>query len=706
MRFPALRLFLAAAVAAPVPSPAQTPSPPAPFVVPVGVDLVQVDAVVTDKDGRYVTDLTSDDFEIVEDGKTRAIAQFRYVDTVPADAPKPAPSAAPAAGPAAAASPGPPEPRALAIVIDDLSLDFTSLRRVRDMLTRYVDERLVPGERVSILLTSGGMSNLQRFTDDKGQLKAAIAGVAFNPLRRGAAAAPAPEPLPGDEPVPSASDPAGAAVAAMQARLEGLSVRMERERNAALAGGSLTMLTSIVRALGGMRGRKALMFVSEGLPLSAPMRGSFAASRPAGDGLEGEGRLRGLTDEANRASVVFYTLDPTGLRTYGSVAADGTSGGSGTSFLRGAVESEQMRLMASRRMAADTGGLSLEGTSDLDALVDRVFEDQRGFYLLGFEPVEGTSAKSGLHRVQVKAKRPGLRIRSRRTVYTRQAGEPAAEDSRLIAKLVSPFAAADVPVRLTALFHQDPAKGAVVRSLLHVDAQALTFEPQPDGAVTASVEAAALAIGPRGELEGQAGGTYSLRLGAKAVEAARRGGVVLTLDIAAKPGAYQIRSAARDVASGLAGSAFQFVEVPDVSKGRFAVSGILMSGTDSEANEAPDPRSTPAVRRFAAGERVAYAFAVYNASGQRKAGAPGLEVQVGLVRDGVAVASAPGPVVPTVPAEGAVPVAGALRLAPQLAPGTYTLLVLVRDPLREKDEQDAVQQIDFEVTSAQATAGS
>ena len=72
---------------------AQAPGDRPPLVVPVGVEIVQVDAVVTDKDGRHVTDLRAEDFEIVEDGKKRAIANFRYVSTGRAEAPSgPAPS--------------------------------------------------------------------------------------------------------------------------------------------------------------------------------------------------------------------------------------------------------------------------------------------------------------------------------------------------------------------------------------------------------------------------------------------------------------------------------------------------------------------------------------------------------------------------------------------------------------------------------------
>jgi VWFA-related protein len=54
------------------------PQPPLTFRS--GVDLIDVDVFVTDKDGRVVRDLTQDDFEIVEDGKPQAIRTFSFVD--------------------------------------------------------------------------------------------------------------------------------------------------------------------------------------------------------------------------------------------------------------------------------------------------------------------------------------------------------------------------------------------------------------------------------------------------------------------------------------------------------------------------------------------------------------------------------------------------------------------------------------------------
>ena len=48
----------------------------------VGVDVVRIDAVVTDKDGRVVTDLTAKDFELRQDGKVQNITLARFVPVV------------------------------------------------------------------------------------------------------------------------------------------------------------------------------------------------------------------------------------------------------------------------------------------------------------------------------------------------------------------------------------------------------------------------------------------------------------------------------------------------------------------------------------------------------------------------------------------------------------------------------------------------
>src|SRR5215211_897173 len=83
--------------APPPPPPQQQPQKPSDDkdddVVKITTNLVQVDAVVT-KDGKPVTNLTADDFEIYEDGRKQMITSFAFISNVPnvaSTTPRPAP---------------------------------------------------------------------------------------------------------------------------------------------------------------------------------------------------------------------------------------------------------------------------------------------------------------------------------------------------------------------------------------------------------------------------------------------------------------------------------------------------------------------------------------------------------------------------------------------------------------------------------------
>ena len=146
-----------------------------------GTRLATFDAVVTDRKGRHVTDLTPADFEVVERGRRQTVRQVAYVHAVRPDG---APTAA--AGADAPAAPAPAMPgasglpsreqtgRVMAIVVDDLRMSFRSTVDVRTMLNRYVDRQLRPGDLVAIIRTAGGAGALQQFTTDCRLLKAAI----------------------------------------------------------------------------------------------------------------------------------------------------------------------------------------------------------------------------------------------------------------------------------------------------------------------------------------------------------------------------------------------------------------------------------------------------------------------------------------------------------------------------------------------------
>src|SRR5688572_15129192 len=68
----------------PTPSAQQDNPPPTSDqdVVRITTNLVQIDAVVT-RDGKLVTDLKAEDFEIYQDGRPQTITNFSYVSNVP-----------------------------------------------------------------------------------------------------------------------------------------------------------------------------------------------------------------------------------------------------------------------------------------------------------------------------------------------------------------------------------------------------------------------------------------------------------------------------------------------------------------------------------------------------------------------------------------------------------------------------------------------
>jgi len=164
--------------------------------------LVTVDAVVTDKEGRHVTDLTADDFEVVHAGKRQPLRHAVYVSSAgrPVMTPEwpeqPVRAAVPDTPPGtlSAALRRPPAlfRRTIAIVVDDLGLSFESTANVRRALRRFVDERVEAGDLVAIVRTSGGIGSLQQFTTDKRLLHAAVNRVRWTIASRAGVAAFAP----------------------------------------------------------------------------------------------------------------------------------------------------------------------------------------------------------------------------------------------------------------------------------------------------------------------------------------------------------------------------------------------------------------------------------------------------------------------------------------------------------------------------------
>src|SRR5579864_8670072 len=129
------------------------PTPPAASREPVlriTVNLVQVDAVVTDSSGRQVTNLGAGDFEVLEDGRPQKITACAYVRTADLSirrANSPAPEREPFRSMTPAVRVKPEQVhRTVVLLVDDLGLTFESVARVRGALRKFVDEQMREGD--------------------------------------------------------------------------------------------------------------------------------------------------------------------------------------------------------------------------------------------------------------------------------------------------------------------------------------------------------------------------------------------------------------------------------------------------------------------------------------------------------------------------------------------------------------------------------
>jgi len=658
-------------------------------VVKITTNLVQVDAVVT-KDGKPVTGLTADDFEIFEDGKRQTISSFAFISNVPDSGPQPVTKDT--KKPATVVPFGPVKPnetrRTMALVVDDLGLSAESMHQVKRQLRKFVTEQLQPNDLVAIIRTSGEMGALQQFTNDKRILTRAVDQLRWNICSR--------------------------------VGIHVLPPFHEFDNGPQICGwrsytSTLKSLRFIVDSMGYLPGRKSLVLLSDdqpresqdqfllsprGLPQGMGTGNDNDFSNPA-DTINYSASLQRIAEKAIRSSVVIYSVDTQGLQYTGITAADSLRGGPQAQQQIANLMSNRSQLLWLRReggelIAKQTGGFQVRNSNSYE--FNRIMEDQSGYYLLGYRPTEETFNRR-FHHIKAKVKRSGMSLRTRfgffgvteeEAVRTKR---PSTQDLTNLA-LASPFMAQDIEVDMTSFFVDDTSGGALVRSFVYIDAKNLTFTPV-NGKQQGSIELHGIVFGDNGAVAQQMKRGATLSLSDSEYRQAMANGIGLSFDMPVRrPGAYQARLAVRDRATSKIGSAGQFVVVPDLKNKKPAVSGIVLGlpGPNQTINNAGG-------RSFRPNDELYYAFNIYNAANE-KGQLRNLVMNATLFRDDKVVYSGP-----------AVPIAvsnqtdltrvftnSSIKLTPDLEPGDYYLQVTVTD--KDADKKKAapvVQWIDFQI---------
>jgi VWFA-related protein len=669
--------------------------------VKISTSLIQMDVVVTDKDKKPVTDLGIGDFQIFQDGKPQTIKWLTFVNAGTSERTVLAGKndsevqrLLPPSGIRAKSG------RIITFVLDDGNCLATAegTRSIIYGMKKFVAERMLPDDRVAIYRTQGGTSLMQLYTSNKEVLKRKLDKM--NLIRSGACNS-AYDALRDDSTIKYSGKEASTFESKANKEFKDDNEKRERDNQVI---GTIGVLNFVVDRLKNAPQRKLIFFLSEGLATPFETRAADA--------------LRELADKASRSSVVINTLSAKGVTISGMLSAQddvlpGITGGPDNTLSASEARRNEERVLGEglSYLAYATGG-EYSRQNYMDVAVGKILAAHTSYYLLGYEPTDETFKGKDFHKIDVKVTRPGLLVISRNGFFGRtdKESQPVYKtpDSPLYQAISTPFQDDQIDVRLTTMYGQNPAEGSYVRALLHVPGSGLTLTNESNGNKKAVIDVVAVTLDERGRVVDEFNRTYPILIPEQGVETVVRNGLDFSSDfVMKKPGVYTLRVAVRDNNSKRLGSAGDFVEVPDVQKGRFLVSGLITTPVTKDRRPVvPQTRTadrafapvfsteTASVRQYNRDSSLAFAYSVYNAKASPQ-GNPNLTRQVTLFKNGEPIAELPEETVRTNATAGErIDDFGILRLGPDIEPGEYVLQIVVRDKTANRDSS---QWIDFEV---------
>lgn len=407
-------LVLAAALAAPLTA-QKKPAEPAlpPLVENIDVRVIDFDVVVTDRRGNFVSGLTRDDFEILENNVPKPISNFYEVS---GGAPK-TQLATEVGGrvdpstPAAPTAASEDMKRRIIIYIDNLSLAPFNRNRVFAQMKDFLKTSMRPGDEAMVATYNRSMKVRVPFTRDAQQVASILDAIASE---SGLGVAIRSERRQFEDRIREASSYEDAI---SSARTYASSVEHDLRQ-------SVSSINALMSTLAGVEGKKILVLTSEGFPVQ-PGREVFAfvdemarekqwnqggSSTLEGMHFDGASLIQSVAKTANANDITMYTIHAAGLSANSEMSAEHarpTSSLVSNAAITNTTESMHM-------MAQMTGGLASTNTNNFGDAFKRIQSDLDSYYSLGYRA--GTERVDRQRYLQVRMKnRKDLRVRSRQT---------------------------------------------------------------------------------------------------------------------------------------------------------------------------------------------------------------------------------------------------------------------------------------------------
>lgn len=429
------------------PKPAQTAPPERP-TFRVEANYVRLDVYAT-KNGAPVTDLTADDFEILEDKAAQEITQFEYVrirGQVPNEQ-----RLAPSTVAESRALAEDPRRRIFVVFLDTDHTTLAGSHKLRRELIGFLERLVGPDDLVGVMTPAMSATDVT-LSGRTGAIEDLLSRYWFWG-RRDQQTNRDPEEAEYEMCYPERTSAQQCGSQQQPANYYATVARemIERRREKR----TLDALTDLVVWLQGIREeRKAVLVFSSGWRLFRPndalarmgacdappigTPGVTPSGRLVGDRQEATGaggsqmrcqadrmRLAAIDDDvtfrelferANRSNTSFYTVDPRGLAVFDSSIEDTTVASDGTTVPLYTPTQDMgllsRRIDSLRTLAENTDGLAVVNTNDLTPGLTRIAADLSSYYLLGYYSTN--SALDGKFRkLTVRVKRPGVQVRTR-----------------------------------------------------------------------------------------------------------------------------------------------------------------------------------------------------------------------------------------------------------------------------------------------------
>ncbi len=729
-------LLLAACTLLALPSFAQQPTTAGEDVVRVKTELVQTDFTVFDKQGNFVDGLNKDQFVLKIEGRQREI---RFFDRITAGSRNEEAQIAAARGAAiGGGGKGSPVPldrgRIVLFFLDDLHLSPASTNQTRALLKQFIDRELRQNDQAAIASVSGQLGFVQQVTDNKTVLLAAVDRLhAQQSLMRVNEYPPMSE-YQAMLVQQRDRDVTDVFIDALIKQNSGLTretaeemVKAQASRisveSSSISTRTLATLKGFVEQAASMPGRKIVFFLSEG----------FFLDRITSNNAE---RLQQITAAAARSGVVVYSLDARGLTSLLPDASSSVLVDPSGRLRRASIGELRASEDAMNVLAADTGGRAFFNTNGLSEAVTTALKETSAYYLLAWRPENEEQRTARFRKIELNVVgRPELIVRFRRG-FGEATSDDSAQASRnsskttapknpgdeVTAVLRAPYPASSLPVSIALNFLDLAQYGNTLTTSVKVGTGSLAVSSET-GAPTAIVDVAGLVLNDQGKSVSSFDKRFTIKITPNGATVKPPENVFYSHFAVLHPGLYQVRIAAVDAKTGTSGSAYEWIEIPDLQSKTLALSSLIVGERKTEAEvEQPNPSANESAKpaeirqvslnvdhRFARGSYLRFMTFIYNATTNSSAppsnpvatvavspaSLPDLAVQVQIFRDNEPVITEP---LHKVAVEGQpdmqrLSYAADLMLN-DLSPGRYLLQVTVIDRLAKAS---ATRQLSFQV---------